>query len=406
MSKSEKMNTTQQSEKEYKTAVIQQDEPDLSKITWDDFGLKTELLRGVFSFGYEKPSDIQKKAIPQMMKGKDIIGQAQSGTGKTGAFTISSLQLVDTTKDFTQVLIILPTHELVNQTCSVISCLTPFMPELRVKTLVGGTSINDDIIELKTNPPHIIVACTGRLYDMIKRRAVQISDVQLCILDEADEMLSIGFKDQIYNIFQTLSPTVQIALFSATMPEPIMKLTEKFMRDPVKIMVEPEKLNLEGIKQYFVSIYDDHAKYDTFKDIFQRMSASQTIIYINSVPRVIDLYNAMTEDGFSVCHIHSNMTKPERKDVIKKFREGNYRLLISSNLTARGVDIQQVNAVINFDIPRCPETYLHRIGRSGRWGRKGIAINFVTKHDVFHMKHIEHHFKIDIPELPQDFSFC
>lgn len=381
-------------------------EPDVSKITWDDFGLKTDLLRGIFSFGYEKPSDIQKKAIPHILKGKDIIGQAQSGTGKTGAFTISALQTIDTSKDFTQALIILPTHELVTQTCSTISALTPFMPELRVKTLVGGTSINDDITELKTNPPHIIVACTGRLFDMIKRRAVQISDVHLCILDEADEMLSFGFKDQIYNIFQSLSPTVQIALFSATMPEPILKITEKFMRDPVKIIVEPEKLNLEGIQQYFVSIYDDHSKYDAFKDIFQRMTASQTIIYINSVSRVVDLYNAMTEEGFSVCHIHSNMTKAERKDVITRFREGNYRLLISSNLTARGVDIQQVNAVINFDIPKSPETYLHRIGRSGRWGRKGIAINFVTKHDIFHMKHIERHFKIDIQELPADFSFC
>jgi len=381
-------------------------EPDLSKITWDDFGLKIELLRGVFSFGYEKPSDIQKRAIPHMLSGKDIIGQAQSGTGKTGAFTISALQLVNTSKDFTQVLFILPTHELVNQTCSVISSLTPFMPELRVKTLVGGTSINDDIIELKNNPPHIIVACTGRLFDMIKRRAVHLSDVQLCILDEADEMLSFGFKDQIYNIFQSLSPTVQIALFSATMPEPILKLTEKFMRDPVKIMVEPEKLNLEGIQQFSVSIYDDHSKYDAFKEIFKRMTASQTIIYINSVPRVIDLYNAMSEEGFSVCHIHSDMTKPERKDIITRFREGNYRLLISSNLTARGVDIQQVNVVINFDIPKSPETYLHRIGRSGRWGRKGIAINFVTKHDILNMKYIERHFNINIPDLPSDFSFC
>ena len=386
--------------------IYPEPEPDLSKITWDDFGLKTELLRGIFSFGYEKPSDIQKKAIPHILKRKDIIGQAQSGTGKTGAFTISALQLIDTSKDFTQALFILPTHELVSQTCSVIASLTPFMPELRVKTLVGGTSINDDINELKTNPPHIIVACTGRLFDMIKRRAVNISDVHLCILDEADEMLSFGFKDQIYNIFQSLSPTVQIALFSATMPEPIMKITEKFMRDPVKIIVEPEKLNLEGIQQYFVSIYDDHSKYDAFKDIYQRMTASQTIIYINSVSRVVDLYNAMTEEGFSVCHIHSNMTKPERKDVITRFREGNYRLLISSNLTARGVDIQQVNAVINFDIPKSPETYLHRIGRSGRWGRKGIAINFVTKHDIFNMKQIERHFKIDIKELPENFSFC
>jgi translation initiation factor 4A len=380
-------------------------EPDLSKITWDDFGLKPELQRGIYTCGFENPSEIQKKAIPHILSGKDIIGQAQSGTGKTGAFTIGSLNQIDVTKESTQVLIILPTHELVSQTCTVIELMTSFIPNLRVKTLVGGTSVNEDIRDLENNIPHIIVACTGRLYDMIKRRALNISEIKICVIDEADEMLSFGFKDQIYNIFQSLSPSVQIALFSATMPEPILKLTEKFMRDPVKIMMEPEKLNLEGIVQYFVTIYDDRAKYDMLKDIYQRMSASQTIIYVNSVPRVMDLYNAMISDGFSVCCIHSNMTKPERKEVITQFRSCAFRVMISSNLTARGVDIQQVNAVINFDIPKSPETYLHRIGRSGRWGRKGVAINFVTKFDINSMRTIEEHYKSNIKELPEDFAF-
>ena len=379
--------------------------PDLSKITWDDFGLKPELLRGIYTYGFENPSEIQKKAIPHIISGIDIIGQAQSGTGKTGAFTIGSIQHIDVTKDTTQVLIILPTHELVSQTCAFINAITPFIPELRVKSLVGGTSVTDDINELQNMVPHIIVACTGRLYDMMKRRVLDTSSIKICILDEADEMLSFGFKDQIYNIFQSLSPSVQIALFSATMPESILKITEKFMRDPVKIMMEPEKLNLEGITQYYVSIFDDHAKLEVLKNIYQRMSASQTIIYVNSVPRVNDLYHAMIDEGFSVCCIHSNMTKLERKHIITQFRECKYRIMISSNLTARGLDIQQVNAVINFDIPKSHETYLHRIGRSGRWGRKGIAINFVTKFDVHSMKTIEGYFKIDIKELPGDFSF-
>jgi translation initiation factor 4A len=387
------------------TKVDTETSPDLSKITWDDFGLIPTLLRGIYTYGFEHPSEIQKKALPHIIAGKDIIGQAQSGTGKTGAFTIGSIQHIDVTKDTTQVLIILPTHELVSQTSVFISSITPFIPELRVKTLVGGTSVNDDINELRNSVPHIIVACTGRLYDMMKRRALDISEVKICVVDEADEMLSFGFKDQIYNIFQSLSPSVQIALFSATMPEPILKLTEKFMRDPVKIIMEPEQLNLEGITQYYVSIFDDQAKFEVLKDIYQRMSTSQTIIYVNSVPRVNDLYQAMLEEGFSVCSIHSNMTKPERKTIITQFRECKYRIMISSNLTARGVDIQQVNAVINFDIPKSPETYLHRIGRSGRWGRKGIAINFITKFDLYSMKTIERHYKIDIKELPNDFSF-
>ena len=189
------------------------------------------------------------------------------------------------------------------------------------------------------------------------------------------------------------------------MPEPIFKLTEKFMRDPVKIMMEPEKLNLEGITQYFVTIFDDRAKYDALKDIYQRMSASQTIIYVNSLPRVMDLYNAMLEDGFSVCCIHSNMSKVERKEVMSQFRSCAFRVMLSTNLTARGVDVQQVNTVFNFDIPKTPETYLHRIGRSGRWGRKGIAINFVTKFDIYNMRTIENHWNINIKELPADFSF-
>jgi translation initiation factor 4A len=379
---------------------------DLSKITWDDFGLNPALLRGVYTYGFEQPSDIQKKTITHIISGKDVIGQAQSGTGKTGAFTIGTIQQIDTSKDATQAIIISPTHELVTQTCSVIESLSPFMTGLRVKTLVGGTSIMDDIAEMQENVPHIIVACTGRLYDMIKRRAFSVSDIKICVLDEADQLLSEGFKEQIRNIFHTLPTAVQIVLFSATMPEPVVKLSELFMRDPVRVMMEPEKLNLDGIKQYFVSIYDDHSKYETFKDIFQRMTASQTIIYVNSVHRVIDLYNAMLDEGFSVCCIHSNMSKSERHAAITQFRNCQFRILISSDITARGVDIQQVNTVFNFDIPRSAETYLHRIGRSGRWGRKGIAINFVTKRDVYNMRNIEKTFKINIDELPNDFSFC
>jgi translation initiation factor 4A len=378
----------------------------ISKINWDDFGLKPELLRGIYSYGYEAPSDIQKKGIPHILSGKDVIGQAQSGTGKTGTFTIGTINEIDTDKDTTQAIILLPTHELVTQTYAVITALTAFMPKMHIKSLVGGTPVIDDIQELNNTPPHIIVACTGRLYDMIKRRAVDLSNVKICVLDEADEMLSPGFKEQIYNIFQSLPPSVQIVLFSATMPDPIMEITGHFMRDPVKIIVEPEKLNLEGIQQYYISAYDDRSKFDSFKEIFQRMTAAQTIIYMNSVSRVIDLYNAMAAEDFSVGCIHGNMSKAERKSVIADFRECKFRILISPNLTARGVDIQQVNAVINFDIPRNPETYLHRIGRSGRWGRKGIAINFVTKNDVFSMRTIEKQYKINMQELPSDFSFC
>lgn len=373
--------------------------------TWDEMELKPEILRGIYSLGFENPSAIQKKAIYPIIKQHDVIGQAQSGTGKTGTFSISALQRVDLDCKQTQVFIIVPTHELVLQIETVINNIGQFMDGLNVKTLIGGTSINDDIHTLKNNPPHIIIGCTGRIYDMIKRRALRTIDVKLCILDEADEMLSRGFSEQIYNIFQCLPSAVQIALFSATMPQPILKLTEKFMRNPYKIIMKPEELNLEGINQFYLAMINDHSKYDTLKMLFEHLTVSQTIIYVNSINRVIELNTAMNEEGFSVCCIHSNMTKEERKEVVQQFRNGEYRVLISSNLTARGLDIQQVNTVINFDIPKSAETYLHRIGRSGRWGRKGTAINFVTKHDIYHMRNIEKHYGIDIKELPENYVF-
>lgn len=372
--------------------------------TWDDLNLNEHILRSIYNYGFEIPSEIQKKSIKPIISGSDVIAQAQSGTGKTGAFVIGALSHINVSNPTTQVVILAPTHELVNQIHTVVQNLSVCMSGFVSRTIVGGTSINEDIQSMRTNVPHLIVGCTGRMFDMMKRGAINTRHVVTCILDEADEMLSFGFKEQIYNIFQMLPSQVQIVLFSATMPEPIIKMTEKFMRDPVKIMMVPEQLNLEGIKQYYVAMYDDNAKYDRLKDLFQTLTSSQTIIYANNVARVVDLYNAMLADGFSACCIHSNMTKDERKTVISNFRSGSYRVLISSNITARGIDVQQVNTVINFDIPRSVDTYLHRIGRSGRWGRKGVAINFVTKPDIFYMKAIEAHYHINIEELPPNLT--
>jgi translation initiation factor 4A len=222
------------------------------------------------------------------------------------------------------------------------------------------------------------------------------------VLDEADEMLSSGFKDQIYNIFQYLNSDIQIALFSATMPNEMFQVTEKFMRNPVTISVKAEQLTLEGIKQYYVALDDDNHKYDTLKDIFNRMTYSQCIIYCNSVLRVQDLYNGMLRDNFPVCCIHSNMDKHERNLALKEFRTGSSRVLISSNVTARGIDIQQVNLVINFDVPKNVHTYLHRIGRSGRWGRKGTGINFVTRRDMYQLRSIQDFYHCQIDEMTEN----
>lgn len=380
-------------------------QPDYPSVeNWDEMNIKPELLRGIYSYGFEKPSEIQKKSIPFIIQKNDVIAQAQSGMGKTGAFSIGTLELIDTSQPKLQALLLAPTHELVKQTLLVIKSLGSMFPNLVVKNLIGGTSIQEDAEDIRQNCPHIIVGCAGRVYDMFRRKYINGKDIKILVLDEADEMLSRGFKDQIYNIFQFMNENIQVALFSATLPQDILSLTNKFMRNPVKITMEVEKLNLECIKQYFIAMRNDNDKYETLKDLFSVISVSQCIIYCNSVKRVSELHKAMTEEGFSVCCIHSSMDKIERDREFFNFRNGGYRVLISSNVTARGIDIQQVSTVINFDITKDPHTYLHRIGRSGRWGRKGMAINFVTKFDIPIMKKIEGYYGITMEELPASFS--
>ena len=382
------------------TNILEDETPITIYNTWDELDLNPDLLRSIYSHGFEKPSPIQSKGIAPIKEGRDIIAQAQSGTGKTGCFTVGVLSRINISEKSNQVLIMAPTHELAQQITSVINSLSIMMTGIRIKTVIGGSSIDEDATEMRENPPHIIVGCPGRVYDMIRRRHINATKLKIVILDEADEMLSSGFKEQVYNIFQYLNKNVQIALFSATLPNNIFQITNKFMRNPVKICVKAESLTLEGIKQYYVAIDDDRQKYLTLKDLYQHITLAQCIIYSNSVKRVVDLYEAMKEDGFPVCCLHSSMDKYEREKSFKDFRSGEARVLISSNVTSRGIDIQQVSVVINFDLPRDVHNYLHRIGRSGRWGRKGTGINFITRRDIIKMKEIESYYNTQIDELP------
>ena len=372
--------------------------------SWEELKIKRSLLRGIYAFGYEHPSPIQQKAILPMIAGHDIIAQAQSGTGKTGCFTISALELVDTEQSIIQAVMISPTRELSCQIKSVLDSIGHFITNLRTQLLIGGTSTENDIQNLKENNPQIIIGCPGRIHDMMRRKYIARDAIRLVILDEADEMLSTGFKEQIYNIFQFMPNNIQIALFSATIPNGLYGLTERFMRDPIKITVKTSQLTLEGIKQYYINLEDDSEKYESLKDLFGIYSVSQCIIYCNSVKRVSDLYDAMLQDGFPVCQLHSNLDKTERMKSYKGFKVGTNRVLISTNITARGIDIQQVSTVINFDIPKDIHTYLHRIGRSGRWGRKGTALNFITRRDYKLIKDIESYYNTEIAELPKEYS--
>jgi len=373
---------------------------------WDDFEELKEnpnLLRGIYSYGFEKPSPIQSKAIKPLMEGRDIIAQAQSGTGKTGCFTIGSIYRIDPNSNSIQVVIMAPTRELSKQIQSVFNSICISQPNIKSQLLIGGTSIDTDRVNLINNKPQIIIGCPGRICDMIRRKIIHTNKIKLIVLDEADEMLSAGFKDQVYNIFQFLPSEAQVALFSATLPPEVYSLTNKFMKNPIKVLVKTEMLSLEGISQYYVALDNDEDKYMTLKDIYGQISMSQCIIYCNNIKKVADLYDAMKEEGFPVCCIHSGMDKDNRNESYKEFRSGKYRVLISSDVTSRGIDIQQVSTVINFDIPKSIHTYLHRIGRSGRWGRKGVGINFVTKSDYSKIKELESYYSTKIKELPQNF---
>jgi translation initiation factor 4A len=378
---------------------------------WEDenLQLKAKLVRGIYSMGFEIPSSIQKTALYPMIhnihnnRHRDIIAQAQSGTGKTGAFSVGTLQLIDETVDETQALIIAPTHELAAQTAAVIKQLGTYL-KIRPMLLVGGTSVDKNKTDLNEIKPHVVIGTPGRIHDMIRRRYLKVDKMKLLVIDEADEMMSSGFKDQMYNIFRHLHNDIQVALFSATYSDELEELSKSFMHNPTQIRVKAEELTLQGIAQYYINLLDDVQKYETVKDIFESLTISQAIIYCNSTHRVDDLSEAMKTDNFPVEKIHGKMTEQERKDNYSKFKKGSCRVLITSDLFARGIDVQQVSIVINFDIPKNEHTYLHRIGRSGRWGRKGIAINFQTRQDSTKLKRFSDYYHTEIVEMPSDFT--
>jgi superfamily II DNA/RNA helicase len=367
--------------------------------TFDDFDLKDNLLRGIYSHGFENPSDIQVKALPIINSKKDLLAQAQSGTGKTGAFSIGALNLVDESLKKTQILILNPTYELVNQNYDVIKALSQYM-DINVMKVVGKTSIQECKQEL-SKEPQVIVGTPGRVLDMVSKRFLYTNDIKLLIFDEADEMLSFGFQETIYGIIRYISKDTQICLFSATRTEETDELSNRFLNNPESILVEKKNVTLEGIKQYKVLINEEW-KYDTLIDIYNLLNISQCIIYVNYKNKLMDLYDKLIENKYPVDYMHGEVTKEERENKLLNFKNGKTRILLSTDLLARGIDVQQLNLVINFDLPKSKETYIHRIGRSGRYGRKGVAINLINNREAGYLIELEEHYKITIDELPQN----
>ncbi|ETS65162.1 hypothetical protein PaG_00224 [Moesziomyces aphidis] len=369
---------------------------------FDNMELKDELLRGVYAYGFERPSAIQARAIVPVIKGHDVIAQAQSGTGKTATFSIAILQRIDPSIKAVQALILAPTRELAQQIQKVVIALGDYM-KIDCHACIGGTNVREDMAKLNEGA-QVVVGTPGRVYDMINRRAFKTDQLKMFCLDEADEMLSRGFKDQMYEVFQLLPQDTQCVLLSATMPQEVLEVTKKFMREPIRILVKRDELTLEGIRQFYVAVDKEEWKLDTLCDLYETVTITQAVIFCNTRRKVDWLTDKLTSREFTVSAMHGDMEQGQREVIMREFRSGSSRVLITTDLLARGIDVQQVSLqvslVINYDLPSNRENYIHRIGRGGRFGRKGVAINFVTADDVRMLRDIEQFYSTQIDEMP------
>lgn len=370
--------------------------------SFDEMGMNDKVLRGVYDYGFKKPSEIQQRAVMPILKGRDVIAQAQSGTGKTSMIAISVCQIVNTSSRKIQVLVLSPSRELASQTEKTIQAIGVHT-SIQAHACIGGKSIGEDIKKLERGV-HAVSGTPGRVYDMIKRGSLQTKSVKLLILDESDEMLSKGLKDQIYDVYRSLPHDIQVCLISATLPQEILEMTNKFMTDPVRILVKRDELTLEGIKQYYVDVGEEEWKFDTLCDLYGRLVINQAIIFCNTRQKVDWLTEKMRSSNFIVSSMHGDKRQKERDEIMNQFRSFKSRVLIASDVWARGIDVQTVSHVVNYDVPNNPELYIHRIGRAGRFGREGVAINFVKNSDMKTLRDIERYYGTKIREMPADLA--
>lgn len=369
---------------------------------FDDMNLTEDLLRGIYGYGFERPSRIQQMAIVPFKDKRNIIAQAQSGTGKTGSFAVGILSRLDLKRNDCQAIILAPTHELAYQSAKVLMEIGQTM-KIRSHVCVGGTDWREDIKILKKGVD-VIIGTPGRVYDMLKRDAIQGDKVEMLILDEADIMLNReGFKDIVHDIILELNKNIQIGLFSATMPPELHELAEKYLTQPLRITVRNEELTLEGIRQFRIDL-EDHDKFETLCDLYKDFSITTSIIFCHSRRRAEILTQDLKDKDFAATAIHGSLTSEERHGIMNDFRAGKIRVLVSTDLLARGIDVQHVSIVINYDLPNKIESYIHRIGRSGRFGRKGVAITFVTPSESDNIKELESFYNTQVEHLPRNFN--
>lgn len=378
--------------------------------SFDDMEIPDMILRGVYAFGFEKPSPIQKKAIMPMIRGRDILAQSQSGTGKTGTFVIGGICRIDPSKNEVQMVVISPTRELAEQTATVARGIGVHA-KIRVHTATGGPPVSEDLAILQQSSmrpphvPHILAVTPGRFYDLLNRKALSPSTIRVLVLDEADQMLEARFREQVHCILSLgWSQNTQVALLSATMIPELTEVAKSLLRNHVEILLPPENVTLEGIKQWYVEVPREEQKLDTLCDIYDHLSIQQAAIFVNTRAKAEWLAEKMRSRGFDLNYIHSEMNVEERKSRMSEFRNGSTRVIISTDLLARGIDVQQVSLVINYELPVQRENYIHRIGRSGRFGRKGASINMLTEREKRAQAEIESYYNTRVKELQVDLN--
>lgn len=387
--------------------------------TFDDIGgdegLKEKLLQGIYAYGFENPARIQSLAIPQIISGREVLAQSQSGTGKTGAFVISALQIINEEIKAPQVIILSPTCELAQQTYVVARSIGSYMKDINFSYSVGGADRFNNIKELggvtgskkmdETQIAQFIVATPGRLKDLLSHNPELFDNIKLLIIDECDELLRGTFKEELKTIIKALPTDIKISLFSATLNVDVVKLTDALLDNPVKILIKKEKITLKGIKQTYVKINHQDDKIEFLKDMLKTLPIQQFIVYVNSKKNAEKLKEYLEKENYAVMTINSSNSKIERAEIIRNFKKGGAKCLISTDLLARGIDIQQLSLVINYDLPRADniQAYIHRIGRSGRFGKKGLSINLITDYDKDIQNLIAVTFKCQILPLKADF---
>jgi len=365
---------------------------------FEDFCLTRELLMGIFEMGWEKPSPIQEASIPMSLSGRDILARAKNGTGKTGAYSIPLLERIDVTLDAIQGLIVVPTRELALQVSQICTDLAKHL-QVKVMVTTGGTGLKDDIIRVYQKV-HVIIATPGRIIDLMEKNVCKMDQCKMLVLDEADKLLSQDFNRMLDKLISFLPTKRQILLFSATFPITVESFMKKHAIDPYKINLMDE-LTLKGVTQYYAFV-QERQKVHCLNTLFSKLEINQSIIFCNSTQRVELLAKKITDLGYACYYIHARMNQADRNRVFHDFRKGHCRNLVCSDLFTRGIDIQAVNVVINFDFPKMSETYLHRIGRSGRYGHLGIAINLITYEDRFNLQKIESELGTEIKPIPRE----